>query len=135
MTEADRVLVDTNVILDVVEDDPHWADWSQEQMSRLVGRITVNPLIYTELCYTAPTMENVEHMLSSLGLDFAEMPREALYLAAQAFKAYRQRGGTKTAPLADFFIGAHATAMGIPILTRDPTRYRSYFPDVELITP
>ena len=135
MTETGIVLVDTNVILDVFEDDPRWADWSQEQMSRLVGRITVNPLIYTELCYQAPAMEKVEHMLSTLGLGFGDMPREALYLAAQAFKDYRQRGGTKTAPLADFFIGAHATALGIPILTRDPTRYRSYFPDVELITP
>jgi len=135
MTDAAAVLVDTNVILDVFEDDPRWADWSQEQMSQWVGCIAVNPLIYTELCYQAPAMESVEQMISSLGLGFAELPREALYLAAQAFKAYRQRGGTKTAPLADFFIGAHAAALVIPLLTRDAGRYRTYFPEVDLITP
>ena len=135
MTDAAWVLVDTNVILDVFEDDPRWADWSQEQMSSLVGRIAVNPLIFAELCHEAGNLDEVEEMLATFGLNFQELPREALFRASQAFKLYRQRGGKKTAPLADFFIGAHATTLGIPRLTRDTGRYKTYFPEVKLITP
>lgn len=135
MTEAACVLVDTKVILDVFEDDPRWADWSQAQMSQWVGRIAVNPLIFAELCYAAGNLDEVEEMLATFGLDFQELPREALFRTSQAFKLYRQRGGKKTAPLADFFIGAHAATLGISILTRDTGRYRTYFPEVELIAP
>lgn len=135
MTDPPFVLVDTNVILDVFEDDPQWAEWSQEQLSHWVGRIGVNPLIFAELCYAAGELEEVESVLASFGLAFHELPREALFLASQAFKRYRRRGGKKTAPLADFFIGAHATVLGIPLLTRDLRRYRTYFPEVQLIAP
>ena len=135
MTDSGRILVDTNVLLDVTEADAQWRDWSQEQMSRYVGRLIVNPIIYTELCYEAGTVEDVEAVLITLGLGFEELPRQALFVASQAFKFYRRRGGNKTIPLPDFFIGAHAAAEGIPILTRDVARYRSYFPDVSLIHP
>lgn len=135
MTDAPFVLVDSNVILDVFEDDPRWAEWSQEQLSHWVGRIAVNPLIFAELCYEAGDLDEVEGVLALFGLAFHELPREALFLASQAFKLYRQRGGKKTAPLADFFIGAHAAALGIPLLTRDLRRYRAYFPEVQLIAP
>lgn len=135
MTDADRILVDTNIILDVFDDDPRWADWSQEKMSEWVGRIAVNPLIFAELCYEAGSIDEVEEILAVFGLDFQELPRKALFHASQAFKAYRERGGTKTAPLSDFFIGAHAAVLEIPILTRDVDRYRTYFPEVNLITP
>jgi predicted nucleic acid-binding protein len=135
MTDSVRILVDTNVLLDVTEADEQWRDWSQEQMSRYVGRLLVNPIIYTELCYEAGKVEDVDAVLITLGLGFEELPRQALFLASQAFKFYRRRGGNKTIPLPDFFIGAHAAAKGIPILTRDVARYRSYFPDVSLIHP
>ncbi len=135
MTDADFVLVDTNIILDVFADDPRWADWSQEQMSHWVGRIVVNPLIFAELCYEAGNLGEVEGMLAAFGLDFLDLPREALFRASQAFKSYRERGGTKTAPLPDFFIGAHASTLGIPLVTPDAGRYRTYFPEVQLITP
>ncbi|QTN32072.1 PIN domain-containing protein [Akkermansiaceae bacterium] len=135
MTDCDLILVDTNVILDVLEDDPRWAAWSADQMSRVVGRMAINPLIYTELGYEAGEIEDVERILVTLGLIYLEMPREALFLASKAYRTYRLRGGIKTAPPADFFIGAHAAVLGIPILTRDVSRYQSYFPDVELIAP
>lgn len=135
MTDPEFVLVDTNIILDVFEDDPRWADWSQEQLSRWVGRMVINPIIFADLCYEAGNLDEVEEMQMALGLYFQDLPREALFRASQAFKVYRQHGGNKTAPLTDFFIGAHAAALGIPILTRDVARYRTYFPEVELISP
>jgi len=95
----------------------------------------INPIIYTELCYTAADVEQVDTAVNILGLDFKEMSKEALFLTAQTFRVYRERGRTKTAPLADFFIGSHALALKIPILTRDTEQYRSYFPSVPLISP
>ena len=135
MTSSNAILVDTNVLLDLTEKDDQWADWSQDQMNLYVGRLVVNPIIYSELCYEAGRVEDVDAVLITLGLGFQEFPCQALFLASQAFKLYRNRGGNKTSPLPDFFIGAHAAALGIPILTRDIARYRSYFPEVELICP
>ncbi len=135
MTETSFVLVDTNVLLDVSEQDEKWVDWSQEQMGKYVDRMLINPLIYTELCYEAGGIADVDAILVTLGLHFRELPRQALYLSSMAYKLYRKRGGTKTSPLPDFFIGAHAAALHIPILTRDVSRYRTYFPEVTLIAP
>ena len=104
-------------------------------MSQMVGRTAINSLIYSELSYEAGEIEEVERILVTLGLIYQEMPREALFLASKAYQTYRLRGGIKTAPLADFFIGAHAAVLGIPILTRDVSRYQTYFPNVELIAP
>lgn len=129
-------LVDSNVVLDIVNDDPVWADWSDAQVSRLQATgLLVNPMIYSELCAGSATASEVDGILNQLKLDYQELSREALFLAAKAFLQYRKRGGTKSAPLPDFFIGAHAKAMGIPILTRDPGRYKTYFPGVALICP
>jgi hypothetical protein len=135
MTESALLLVDTNVLLDVSEQDEAWADWSQEQMSRHVDRMLINPLIYSELCYEAGAVADVNALMLTLGLRYAELPRQALFLAAQAYKCYRKRGGVKNSPLPDFFIGAHAAALDIPILTRDVSCYRTYFPDLTLIAP
>jgi predicted nucleic acid-binding protein len=135
MTDSDKVIVDTHVIFDVTGADPVWLEWSQEQMSRFPGRLIVNPLVYTELCYQTDGIEEVDATLEFLGRIYQELPREALFLAARAFKAYRQQGGNRTSPLADFYIGAHAQASGLPILTRDKGRYQTYFPNVSLICP
>lgn len=135
MTESSLVLVDTNVLLDVSEQDDEWSDWSQGIMSRYVDRMLINPLIYTELCYAAGAAADVDAIMVMLGLRYGELPRQALFLTAQAYKSYRKRGGTKNSPLPDFFIGAHAAALDIPILTRDVGRYRTYFPEVPLISP
>lgn len=132
---TDLVLVDTNVILDVTTNDPVWRQWSEDRLAEFTGRIAVNPLVYTELCHRAGLIDEVEVLLASFGLRYLELSREALFLASQAFRAYRLKGGTRTAPLADFFIGAHAQAEGFTLLTRDVTRYRSYFPSVPLICP
>ena len=135
MTEGRDVMVDTSVLLDVTEQDERWASWSSDQMQRHATRLVVNPLIYTELCYEAGNAADVDVILLSLGLRYEELPREALHLAAQAVRTYRERGGAKSAPISDFFIGAHAAAMGLSILTRDVARYRTYFPQVPLICP
>jgi hypothetical protein len=132
---TDLVLVDTNVLLDVTAADPAWLEWSISQMSRFASRLTINPLIYTELCHHAGRIDELEATVQSLGLLYHEQPKEALFLASQAYKTYRLRGGSKTAPLADFFIGAHAQAEGFPLLTRDVARYQAYFPGVHLIQP
>lgn len=131
----DLVLVDTNVILDVTDEDSSWFGWSLDQMKRAALSLVINPLIYTELCYHAGELGEVEATIQSLGLIYKDLPREALFMTGKAFRQYRRQGGTKTSPLPDFFIGAHALVLGIPILTRDVSRYRTYFPDVRLISP
>ena len=130
------VIVDSNVIFDVTNDDPVWADWSDAQITAYQpGGLLINPLIYTELCTDAASTADVDKLLAGLKLELRELSREALFLTAKAFLKYRRQGGTKTAPLPDFFIGAHAQVLGIPILTRDASRYTSYFPSVQLICP
>jgi predicted nucleic acid-binding protein len=130
------VIVDSNVIFDVTNDDPVWADWSDAQITAYQpGGLLINPLIYTELCTAAATTADVDKLLAGLKLELRELSREALFLTAKAFLKYRRQGGTKTAPLPDFFIGAHAQVLGVPILTRDAGRYTSYFPSVQLICP
>lgn len=132
-----RLLVDTNVLVDVLADDPQWADWSIRQLraQAQIHELAINPIIYAELSLAFSTMEALDAILADLGLTFLELPRPALFLAGKAFSRYRQRGGTKQNVLADFSIGAHAAVAGLPLLTRDARRYRSYFPGVELITP
>lgn len=129
------MIVDTNVLLDITEQDENWADWSQSQIGDHATRLVINPLIYTELCYESGDAQEVDDILLMLGLRYEEIPRSALFLAAQAFRLYRERGGAKTILLPDFFIGAHAAAINLPILTRDIARYRTYFPEVALICP
>ena len=129
------VLVDTNVILDVLHDDPEWGKWSRDRLAEFSGQLMINPLVYAELCYGATSQQEAEEIVEGFGLRFENLPREALYLCARAYRVYRQRGGVKTAPLPDFFIGAHAEAFSIPLLTRDTNRYQTYFPNVSLICP
>lgn len=129
------VLVDTNVISDVVHGDAVWESWAAERMAEHVGEMRINPIIYAELSCRAASAEELDGTLVTFGLHYLELPREALFRAAQAFLAYRRRGGAKTSPLPDFFIGAHAATLGIPLITRDVGRYRTYFPTVTLISP
>lgn len=131
------VLVDTNVILDVIEDDEVWAEWSQGQMDAIAMRedLTINPVIYAELSLAFARIEELEAFVASAEFRLLETPREALFLAGKAFLAYRKQGGTRTGVLPDFFIGAHAAVMDLPLLTRDSARYRTYFPDIQLIAP
>lgn len=131
------VLLDTNVLLDVVQDDPVWGEWSQGQLDAWAARdeLGINAVIYAELSIAYARIEELEDAVHTAGLRFLEIPREALFLAGKAFLAYRKQGGTRTGVLPDFFIGAHAAVMGLPLLTREAARYRTYFPGVALITP
>ena len=129
------VLVDTKVISDVIHDDPVWRPWSEAQLATHRGNLVINPFIYAELCCRALNTAELDLCLAMLGIGYEEVSRDALFLAARAFLAYRSRGGAKAAPLPDFFIGGHAEVLGVPLLTRDPTRYRTYFPNVPLICP
>jgi hypothetical protein len=134
MTDPKFVLVDSNIIIDIVRHDPVWTDWSVDTLSQFKDT-RINPIIYAELCYPENSPDEVDELLEKLELGYSELPREALFLASQAFRKYREAGGVQTSPLPDFFIGAHAAALGIPLITRDPTRYQNYFPIIKLITP
>ncbi|MBK5256183.1 MAG: type II toxin-antitoxin system VapC family toxin [Vicinamibacteria bacterium] len=131
------LLVDTNILVDVFEDDPLWADWSVGQLraQAQVHPLGINPVIYAELSLTFASVRELDENLEGIGVSVEEMPRAALFLAGRAFLKYRRAGGTRTNVLADFFIGAHASVLGCGILTRDEARYRSYFPRVHLVTP
>jgi predicted nucleic acid-binding protein len=131
------MLVDTNVLVDVLENDPDWADWSIAQLraQAQIHRLVINPVIYAELSLTFSTVEALDATLADLQIPVIETPKPALFLAGKAFVQYRRQGGTKTNVLADFFIGAHAAVAGFPVLTRDVRRYTSYFPTVRLIAP
>jgi hypothetical protein len=131
------LLVDTNVLIDVLEDDPEWADWSIAQLraQSRVHRLAINPIVYAELSLTFSRVEALDDTIESLGLTLLELPRPALFLAGKAFAQYRKQGGKANNVLADFFIGAHAAVLGCPLLTRDTRRYQSYFPSVRLIAP
>lgn len=131
------LLVDTNVLVDVLEDDPEWADWSIGQLraQSKIHRLAINPVIYSELSLTFSTVEALDRAVDDLGLAVIEIPRPALFLAGKAFVRYRRQGGKKENVLADFFIGAHAAVSRFPVLTRDTRRYASYFTNVALIAP
>ena len=131
------MLVDTNVLVDVLQSDPDWADWSiaQLQAQSKVHLLAINPIIYAELSLTFSTVEALDQVLDGMELRLLEIPKPALFLAGKAFVQYRRRGGAKTNVLGDFFIGAHAAVSGLPLLTRDTGRYRTYFPSVKLLAP
>lgn len=131
------LLVDTNVLIDVLQDDPKWADWSIRQLraQSQLHELAINPIIYSELSLMYQSIEALEQTVAAMRLSFLEVPRPALFVAAKAFMRYRREGGTKHNVLPDFFIGGHAAVARCGVLTRDPARYRSYFPTVELLTP
>ena len=130
-------LVDTNVLVDLVSDSSAWADWSQSSLetASLQGPLVINEVIYAELSVRYDDMEALDRYLDEAEIEFIPSPKAALFLAGKAFVKYRKAGGNKAGVLPDFFIGAHAEAAGIPLLTRDVSRYRTYFPNVTLIAP
>ena len=131
------MLVDTNVLVDVLENDPDWANWSiaQLQAQSKIYRLVINPIIYSELSLTFSTIEALDQVLDGMDLRMLEIPKPALFLAGKAFVQYRRRGGMKNNVLGDFFIGAHAAVSGLTILTRDTRRYKNYFSSVRLVAP
>jgi predicted nucleic acid-binding protein len=130
-------LIDTNVLLDVATDDPVWADWSIRQLdtAAVKGPLFINDVVYAELSVGFERIEDLDALLDEAGVALEEIPREALFLAGKAFRRYRAAGGARMGVLPDFFIGAHAAVLGLPLLTRDIKRYRTHFPSVVLVTP
>lgn len=131
------VIVDSNVLLDVVTHDPTWGDWSSEALARTADEsiLVVNALIYAEVSIGFPTIEDLDAALPAYLYRREVLPYEAAFLAGKCFLEYRRRGGTKRSPLPDFYIGAHAAVAGYRLLTRDATRYRTYFPRLDLMAP
>ena len=131
------ILVDTNVLLDVVTDDPVWFGWSRTRLdvAALRGPLVINDIIYAELSVRYASVEAVDNDVAAAGLFLQPIPQAALFAAGKAFKRYRGAGGRRTGVPSDFFIGAHAAVLGCPLLTRDPARYRTYYPSVELMAP
>jgi predicted nucleic acid-binding protein len=130
-------LVDSNVILDVATDDAEWGDWSASMLSAAArdGRLVINPLIYAEVSCGYTRIEDLEQAVPPAYFTREPLPWSAAFLAARAFVGYRRRGGSRRAPLPDFYIGAHAAIAGYTLLTRDARRYRTYFPRLRLIAP
>lgn len=131
------VLVDTNVLLDIVTDDPVWYDWSSRRLEALAlqNSLVINDVIFAELCPGFARFEEVDDLVGDMGLAMRPIPHAALFLASKVHETYRGRGGKWLGVLPDFFIGAQAAVEGLPVVTRDVQRFRTYFPTVELITP
>ena len=132
-----HVLVDTNVLIDVLENDSSWVDWSIEQLraQSKLRLLAINAIIYAELSLVFSRIEDLDSAVDGLGLAMLEIPRSALFLASRAFMQYKRAGGVKSNVLPDFLIGAHAATEQIPVLTGDVRRYKTYFPTVTLIAP
>lgn len=131
------ILVDSNVLLDLSTRHPEWFDWSFEQISFYGDReiLGINQLIAAEISVSYSSLETMESALTESRIVRFSLPWEAAFLAGRCFVDYKQRGGQRRSPMPDFYIGAHALISGMPLLTRDAQRYRSYFPRLRLITP
>jgi predicted nucleic acid-binding protein len=136
-TISARVMIDSNVLIDLLENDPNWADWSETQLAPLAeaGLAVINPIIYAEVAANFATIEALAAAVQPFNLQREPLPWDAAFLASQAFKLYRRRGGTRSSPLPDFYIGAHASLSGYALLTRDARRYREYFPKLKILSP
>jgi predicted nucleic acid-binding protein len=136
-TAVREVLVDSNVILDVATEDPRWGAWSAGQLEMLAEDhvFLINPIVYSEVSVGFDRIEDLDAALPPELFRREGLPWEAAFLAGKCFLQYRRSKGNKRSPLPDFYIGAHASVLGIPLLTRDTTRYRRYFPRLKLIAP
>lgn len=132
-----RILVDSNVLLDVIKTDPAWGAWSAQAIADHLerGALVINPIVYAEIAFDFEAIEDVDALLPASDYEYAEIPREAAFLAARCQAQYRAAGGSRAMILPDFLIGAHATVERMALLTRAPRRYRPYFPGLRLICP
>ena len=128
-------LIDSNILIDILGGDPVWAERSVRRLSECAkrGPIAINDVVYAGLAAGFAGQAQLDDQIAAMRLKIAPMSKAALFLAGQAFRRYREGGGTRPNVLADFFIGAQASAEGWPILTRDERRYRAYFPEVLLV--
>ena len=131
------IFIDSCVLLDLFTDDPNWAEWSENVLEKYsqTNTLYINSIIYTEISIGFKKIEEVETAITELEIKVLEMPREALFLTGKVFLQYRKNHGTKTSPLPDFFIGAHTAVAKFDLITRDTSKYKTYFPQVKLIHP
>lgn len=131
------VLVDANVLLDVITADRTWGERSRRALALVANesRLAINPIVYAEVSVTFDRIEDVDEALQPATFARLPLPWAAAFLAGKCFVRYRRAGGTRRSPLPDFYIGAHAAVEGVPLLTRNEARYRTYLPQLELITP
>ena len=132
-----NVLVDSNVLLDVLTEDQRWLQWSSAALERCGDEsvLVINPIIYAEVSIGFDRIEDLDDALPVESFERVPLPYEAVFLAGKCFLTYRRRGGSRRSPLPDFYIGAHAAVHDMALLTRDPKRYRTYFPSLRLIAP
>ena len=130
-------LIDSNVLIDILTRDARWYEWSRAAINRLMGsgHPALNPIILAEIAPRFRDLAELEESLPENVIHRLDLPWEAAFLAGKAYLAYRRAGGQRTSPLPDFYIGAHAQVSGLTLVTRDATRYRTYFPDVQLVAP
>jgi hypothetical protein len=130
-------LVDSNVLLDVITEDQEWLDWSAAALARAADTspLAINPIVYAEVAARFARIEDLEEALPANYYERRPLPWEAAFLAGQCFVTYRRRGGARRSPLPEFYIGAHAAIEGLTLLTRDPKRYRTYFPSLRILAP
>ena len=131
------VMVDSNVVLDIFLDDPVWAEWSESALGKYdaTAKLYINPIVYSEVSIGFERIEELESAINRGGFQILEIPKEALFLAGKAFEKYKKRKGMKRSPLPDLYIGAQAAVLDLDLITRDVSRYRTYFPTVRLISP
>lgn len=131
------VFIDSCVLLDLFTDDENWGEWSENILEKYsqTNTLYINSIVYTEISIGFNKIEEVETALAELNIKILEIPREALFLTGKAYLNYRKNKGTKNSPLADFFIGAHVAVENFALITRDISKYRTYFPKVRLIHP
>ena len=131
------IVVDSNVLIDLLEPGSAWGDWSEAQLAQAAEQdaLAINVLIYAEIARSFDTADRIDEFLRQLDIEVRPIPLAAAFLASRAHQAYRRRGGARVATLPDFFIAAHAQTEGATLLTRDATRVGSYFPDLALICP
>jgi predicted nucleic acid-binding protein len=131
------ILIDSCILLDLFTNDHNWADWSESILDKYsqTNTLFINSIVYTEVSIGFKKIEELEIAISELGIKVLEIPREALFLTGKAFLKYRRNKGTKKSPLPDFFIGAHASVSRLSLVTRDVTKYKTYFPQINLVCP
>jgi predicted nucleic acid-binding protein len=137
LAHCQGVLVDSNVLLDISTKDPVWGEWSRDMLLHLAERtiLMINPIVYAEVSVRFDTVESLDAALPMQLVRREALPWEAAFLAGKCFAQYRKRGGARHSPLPDIYIGAHAAVARLGLLTRDASRYRTYFPTVEIFTP
>jgi len=131
------ILIDSCILLDLFTNDPNWASWSENILDKYsqTNTLFINSIVYTEISIGFKKIEEIEKAISELGIKVLEIPREALFLTGKAFLKYRRNKGTKNSPLPDFFIGAHASVSRLSLVTRDVAKYKTYFPQLNLVCP